>query len=131
MHQRKGSKLIMVFLIVRIEGIEGTAKPPNRPEPLFGGLELPLDPAPLSVPNLDRCSTRQFAQLSGDAAARGTREPVRAVARVAGGSWLSVCGCDASLGAAGARSREPAGPLVHRENLTVCDEVATIWRGPA
>ena len=38
---------------------------------------------------------------------------------------------DASLGAAGARSREPAGPLVHRENLTVCDEVATIWRGPA
>ena len=48
-----------------------------------------------------------------------------------GGSWLSVCGCDASLGAAGARSREPAGPLVHRENLTVCDEVATIWRGPA
>ena len=58
-------------------------------EPLFGGLEewglreLPLDPAPLSVPNLDRCSTRQFAQLSGDAAARGTREPVRAGARVA------------------------------------------------
>jgi hypothetical protein len=57
-------------------------------EPLFGGLEewglreLPLDPAPLSVPNLDRCSTRQFAQLSGDAAARGTREPVRAGARV-------------------------------------------------
>ena len=56
-------------------------------EPLFGGLEewglreLPLDPAPLSVPNLDRCSTGQFAQLSGDAAARGTREPVRAGAR--------------------------------------------------
>ena len=26
---------------------------------------------------------------------------------------------DASLGAAGARSRELAGPLVHRENLTL------------
>ena len=90
-----------------------------------------------------RCETTEWEDPLGHrekpAAATWARslEPVGTPTRLGaalpslGGSWLSVCGCDASLGAAGARSREPAGPLVHRENLTVCDEVATIWRGPA